>query len=110
MTGQAIFCSLGGMGDTKRLDVEVVAVGDPREEAMAILRHYHKLAREGRLTGIMVIAELAHGAYAVASVSGTDNLAERLGRLELLRDDLKDRAKESAIEPHPGILFAREGD
>jgi hypothetical protein len=74
------------MGDVPAdLHLEVVAVGDPRVEILAILRTYWRLAKEGRISGLMVIAELPGGAYQTAAVSSTDNLAERVGRLRLIR-------------------------
>jgi len=85
------------MGDTKPdLRTEVVAVGDPRAEMLAILRHYYRAVKDGRITGLMVIAELPEGAYAAAEakVSSTENLSERLGRLWQLGLDMREAARE----------------
>lgn len=74
------------MGDPEEiLRLEIVAVGDPRTEMLAILRNYYRRVKEGQVTGIMVLAEMPGGAYRAASVSSTENLAERIGRLRLLR-------------------------
>lgn len=86
------------MGDARpRVRTEIVAVGEPRVEMLAILRRYFQLAKEGKITGVMVIAELPEGAYdarAVAAVSSTTNLSERIGRLWQLAEDMRAAAKE----------------
>lgn len=84
------------MGDTRPgLRTEVVAVGDPRAEMLAILRNAYHAVKEGHVVGIMVIAELPEGAYrAMASVSSTDNLSERIGRLWQLMMDMREQAQE----------------
>lgn len=74
------------MGDAAPdLRLEVVAADNPPAEIRGILRNFWRLAQEGKLAGIMVIAELPGGAYQVAVVSSTENLAERIGRLRLIR-------------------------
>jgi len=85
------------MGDTRAaLRTEIVAVGDPRTEMLAILKDVYRRVKDGQVVGLMVISELSEGAYAAAtaSVSSTDNLAERIGRLELLKLQLVARARE----------------
>ena len=85
------------MGDTRPdLHTEVVAVGDPRAEMLAILRDFYRKVKDGRITGLLVIAELPEGAYAAAEAkaSSTSNLSERLGRLWQLGLDMREAASE----------------
>jgi hypothetical protein len=71
---------------------------------MAILRHYFELAKAGSLDGVvvLVVAEQEGGAYR-ATVSGTDNLAERVGRLRLIKalDLLERELVDEATETEP---------
>lgn len=76
---------------------EVVACGDPRSEMLAILRDYYRRVKDGEVVGLMVIAELPEGAYAckaIAAVSSCTNLSERIGRLEQLKMDMRECARE----------------
>lgn len=79
------------------LRLEIVAVGEPRAEILAILRDYWRLAKAGKLVGLVLIGELPEGAYK-ATVSSTRNLAERIGRLELLQLDMVSAAREDGVE------------
>jgi hypothetical protein len=85
------------MGDlSRRHSIEVVDVDNRRAEAIAILRYYLASAERGELVGLMVIAETARGGYSAREtrMTGTDNVAERVGRLVMLIDDVKDAAEE----------------
>lgn len=63
---------------------------DRRAESIAILRAVIDRVRAGEITGLMVIAELPAGAYAATEIkmTGCANVAERIGRIRLLRADL----------------------
>lgn len=63
---------------------------------LAILRHCYEQVKRGELIGLMIIAETERGGYQAveAFLSGSDNVAERIGRLHLLIDDVKDAAEE----------------
>lgn len=71
---------------------EIVDAGDRRKEVIALLRHYLARAEAGdEYTGMMLILETTDGGYQTAQ-SGTSNVAERVGRLELLKLDVLDFA------------------
>ena len=71
---------------------EIVDAGDRRKEVIALLRHYLARAEAGdEYTGMMLILETAGGGYLTAQ-SGTSNVAERVGRLELLKLDVLELA------------------
>lgn len=73
---------------------EIVDSGNRHAEVVAVLRHYLARARAGEeFTGLMLILEKRDGAYVTAQ-SGTDNAAERLGRIELIRQDVLELARE----------------
>lgn len=69
---------------------EMIDVGDDLAAIELILKHY--LDRTD-IKGLMIIAELPGGAFE-AKYTGTSNVAERLGRLELLKDMVLDDATE----------------
>ena len=76
---------------SQKVHVEQVELGARRHEITAILTYY--LANPERLTGLMIIAELPNGAYEM-KYTGTENVAERLGRLQLLMEQILDDAEE----------------
>ena len=74
---------------------EVVDAGNRKAEIVAVLRHYLARAQSGdEFTGMMLILETEGGGYITAQ-SGTSNVAQRLGRLELLKQDVLDLALDS---------------
>lgn len=75
----------------KKIKVEKVDHGNRKAEIVAILRYY--LANPEAMTGLMVMAELPGGAYDV-KYSGTENVAERLGRLQLLMFEMLECGEE----------------
>lgn len=75
----------------RRIKVEQVDHGNRQAEIVAILRYY--LAHPEKLKGLMVMAELPDGAYDV-KYSGTENVAERLGRLQLLMHEIVENAED----------------
>ena len=82
------------MGASKRSAThEVVDVGDRQAECMAILKHAAALVKSGQVIGLVLLVELPLGAYR-ASMTGTDNVAERLGRCDLLHAHVMREAKE----------------
>lgn len=79
----------------RRPHVEDLALTDTGRAMALILEHYLERVHRGELTGIMVVAELPRGACEL-KLSDTSNVAERLGRLELLKDAVLERAEEEA--------------
>ncbi len=75
---------------------EVVDHDSPQAEAIAVLRYYLDRAKRGELVGIMVIAETTRGGYQMSEIKMTssENVAERVGRLELLKEAVLDSAHE----------------
>ena len=63
--------------------------------AQLIVEHYLERLKRGEVTGLMVIAELPGGGVEL-KMSSTANVAERLGRLVLLQDEVLERAVEAA--------------
>lgn len=63
---------------------------------LAMIRSVYQRVKDGAITGLMIVAELPEGAYH-CSVSSTRNVAERIGRLELLKDDVKASAIEDGV-------------
>lgn len=77
--------------------IEVVDIDNRRAEMRAVLRHFLERVEAGEdFTGCMVIMEKPRGAYVLRDVkmTSTDNVAERLGRLDLLHDDVLNAADE----------------
>lgn len=75
----------------RKIKVERVDHGNREAEITAILRYY--LAHPEKYKGLMIMAELPDGAYEV-KYSGTENVAERLGRLQLLMHEIVENAEE----------------
>lgn len=82
------------MNKTRKVSVERVKLEAQSAEVAAVLHFFAK--HPERYTGIMVIAELPDGAYMV-KYSGTANVAERIGRLELLKEQVLDDAEEDQV-------------
>ncbi len=84
----------------RRRQVENVERSDRRQGAIRILEHYLERLHAGEVDGIMVVAELPGGA-AELKQSASWNVAERLGRLDLLHDavlrDAEDAEDDEAI-------------
>jgi|HubBroStandDraft_2_1064218.scaffolds.fasta_scaffold2323630_2 hypothetical protein len=80
---------------SRRISVERVDVGSRQAEIVALLRHYLQIAKDDpeRLEGLMLIAELPRGAYEV-KYTGTESVAERLGRLQLLMHQMVEQGEE----------------
>lgn len=77
-----------------RRRIEVVDLTDRRLASRRILEHFlERLDADPDFEGVMVIAEYSRGGYR-AAFSGTDNVAERLGRLDLLHREIEDGAEE----------------
>lgn len=65
--------------------IEVIDLGEKTADIVAVLRDALGRAQRGELTGVMVVLETPEGGFRCA-VSGSSNVAERVGRLELLKD------------------------
>lgn len=74
-------------------EIEVVDVGDPASETILILRHALKLAREGKVVGVVVMLEMPDGGYHT-KMNACRNAAERVGRIDFLKDAVKAAAHE----------------
>lgn len=86
------------MGNGKH-KIERVAIGDADSRAAeitAVLRYY--LRHPERLAGLMLIAETDGGGFEM-KYTGTSNVAERIGRLEILKDAMLEDACEDGAEP-----------
>lgn len=70
---------------------ETVDVGSAPAEMTAILAHY--LGRTAEAKGFVILVETAGGGYEVKMTS-TTNVAERLGRLELIREAVLEEMEE----------------
>jgi len=88
----------------RRVTVEVVNLEDTVAGVAAVLRYYAK--HPERYTGVMVIATMPGGAYEV-KYTGTSNVAERLGQLELLKDQMLDDAEEHPQEGAEWYAYLR---
>lgn len=67
---------------------EVVDVGDPVSDTVVVLRHALQRAYAGELTGVVVVLEQKDGGYH-AMMTPCENVAERIGRISLVIDDVK---------------------
>src|SRR5262245_1209608 len=82
------------MGDRQRYQrgrVEVLDLGDRVAECLATLRALVERVRTGgRVSGLLVLVERQQGAYTATDMvmTGCDNVAERLGRIDLLVHEL----------------------
>lgn len=73
--------------------VEDLALSDTQRGSLLILEHCLERVRRGEITGVMVVLERERGGVEL-KISATDNVAERLGRLDLLHDAVLERAEE----------------
>lgn len=73
------------MPKAKRRDIEAVDAGDPKADAIVVLREALARAKRGELTGVVVMCELPDGAFGLL-MSESMNVAERLGRLVIAKD------------------------
>lgn len=87
----------------KASNIEVVDVEDRPRELEAILRHYMQRVRANpsAFTGMMIVMEQPGGAFEM-KYSGTSNAAERIGRLEILKDAMLDSTSEDSVEDRTG--------
>ena len=83
---------MGASKHYQRGKVEVLDLGDRTAECLATLRSLSERVRTGgKVCGLLVLIERPMGAYTATDMvmSGCDNVAERLGRIELLVHELK---------------------
>lgn len=93
------------MTKPRKVTVERVRLEEQGAEVAAILDFFAK--HPERYTGVMVIAELPDGAYQV-KYSGTANVAERIGRLELLKEQVLDDAEEDVEQGEEWYQYLRQ--
>lgn len=79
------------MPKPKRRRIEDVELANTAFGAQLILEHYIERLKRGEVVGMMLIAELPGGGVEM-KMSSTANVAERLGRLVLLQDEVLERA------------------
>lgn len=95
----------------KRADIEVVDVDNRAAEIRTLLHYYLARLEAGEpYTGMMIVAEKPRGAFVAreTKMTGTDNVAERLGRLALLHDDILDAAREDEERIHDHGVVRRK--
>ena len=90
---------------TRKVKVERVKLEARGAEVAAILHYFAK--HPERYKGIMIIGELPDGAYDV-KYSGTANVAERIGRLELLKEQVLDDAEEDTEQGDEWYQYLRQ--
>lgn len=73
--------------------VEDLQLSDAQRGSLLILEHYLERVRRGDIVGVMVVGEKERGGVEL-KLSGTANVAERLGRLELLKDAVLEQAED----------------
>ena len=79
------------MRSRKKRKVEDLELASTAFGARRILEHYLERVASGEVTGLMVVAELPGGG-AEMKMSSTANVAERIGRLVLLQEEVIDLA------------------
>ena len=87
------------MGERQAPSIEVVDVDDLPREMETILRHYLARVRSDPdgFRGLMIVVEQPEGAFEM-KYTGSANAAERIGRLEILKDAMLDSSNESPVE------------
>jgi hypothetical protein len=78
----------------RKRKVEDLELASTAFGARRILEHYLERVARGEVVGLMVVAELPGGG-AEMKMSSTLNVAERLGRLVLLKEEVIERAVEA---------------